>query len=315
MEISVRLTNIEPKHVKILISNGIVLVSHLNAFTSTKLAKKTRLSLDECEQILSAIKPKRPHYIMKASELMISKPFDKLSTSIEYLDVSLGGGIRCGQITEISGEAGVGKSNLAAQIATLVMLPKKDNGFDGSVLLVHTEGEGKLKLTVKRYSILARAADYDQLTKKKLHVVECTNEFQLLEIVNRLRNIIEERPSVKLIIIDSITCAFLGTDKEKLDHIFYNKRSRRLTSIVKKLAHLAWDKRIAVIVTNHVTYNPGLGETKPCMGKLWSHMCQTKIYLERRGTRYDVARFAHVTKGAINTPSIAQFRISDKIQN
>lgn len=314
MEISVRQINIKPKFIRTLLVNGIVLVSHLNAFNAEKLAQKTRLTLDECSEILSAIKPKRPHFLMKASELMI-RPFDKISTLIEGLDSALGGGIRCGQITEISGEAGAGKSNLATQIGMLVMLPKNDNGFDGNVLLIHTEGEGKLKLAVKRYSNLAAAANNEELIRNKLHVINCGNEFELVEIINRLAETLDKTPTVKLVIIDSMTCAFIQTDQENLDREFYDKRSRRLTRIIKTLAQFAWDRRLAIIVTNHVSFNSKLGETRPAMGKLWSHMCQTKIYLERKETGYEVARYAYVTKGAINTPSIAQFRISDRIQN
>ena len=308
-----RQISIKPKFIRTLIMNGIVLVSHLNAFDVTLLAHKTRLSRDECEEILAAIKPKRPHYIMKASELLI-RPFEKISTLIEGLDSALGGGIRCGQITEISGEAGAGKSNLAAQMGILVMLPKEDNGLDGNVLLIHTEGEGKLKLTVKRYSTLATSEKKEELISEKLHVMNCGNEFELVEIVNRLSDTLVKMPAVKLIIIDSITCAFIQIDG-KISYEFYEKRSQRLTKLVKTLAQLAWDRRLAVVVTNHVSFNMKLGETRPAMGKAWSHMCQTKIYLERKETGHEVARYAYVTKGAINTPSIARFRISDRIQN
>jgi RecA/RadA recombinase len=314
MEISVRQINIKPKYIRTLIINGIVLVSHLNAFNVKRLTLKTKLSRDECEEILAAIKPKRPSYVMKASELMI-RPFEKISTTLKDLDLALGGGIRCGQLTEISGEAGAGKSNLAAQMGTLVMMPVENGGLDGSVLMIHTEGEGKLLLTIKRYKTLAMSSFGDEeIIRKKLHVMNCSNEFELLEMVNRLNETLDKVPNVKLIIIDSITCAFIQTEGQ-LDYRFYTKRSLRLTKIVKALAQIAWERRLAIIATNHVSFNARLGETRPAMGKLWSHLCQTKIYLERKELGYDVTRYAYVTKGAINTPTIALYRISDRIQN
>lgn len=315
MEISVRQINIKPKHIRTLLACGIVLVSHLNVFNRDSLVLKTRLTRDECEEILAAIKPKRPHYIMRASEFMI-KPFDKISTSLELLDQALGGGIRCGQITEISGEAGAGKSNLVAQIGMIVMSPAKENGMDSSVLMIHTEGEGKLKLAIKRFKTLAQShLDSEEVIRSHLHVMNCSNEFELIEMVNRLDETLDKIPNVKLIVIDSITCAFIQTEGD-LDFRFYTKRSCRLTKLVKKLTQLAWDRKIALITTNHVSFNPKLGETRPAMGKIWSHMCQTKIYLERKDNGYGgVNRYAYVTKGAINVPSIAQLRISDRMQN
>ena len=319
MEISVRQINIKPKYIRTLLTHSIVLVSHLNALDANKLAQRTKLKTSECEEILAAIKPKRPHYVMKASEFMV-RPFDKISTLIKGLDDALGGGIRCGQITEVSGEAGAGKSNLAAEIATLVMMPKSKNGLDGHVLFIHTEGEGKLKLTIKRFNTLANSLSFsddessDQL-RKKLHVVNCSSDFELLEIANRLSDTLDKIPTVKLIIIDSITCAFIQEDQRELNFEFYTKRSLKLTKLIKTLSQLAWNRRLAILVTNHVSFNTKLGELKPAMGKLWSHMCQTKIYLERQQTSYELARYAYVTKGAINTPEIAQFRISDRMQS
>lgn len=314
MEISVRQTSIRPKHIRTLLVNGIVLVSHLNAFNIERLVRKTRLSRDECEEILAAVKPKRPSYVMKASELLL-RPFEKISTTIDDLDAALGGGIRCGQLTEISGEAGAGKSNLAAQMGTLVMLPVRDGGLDGSVLMIHTEGEGKLLLTIKRYKTLALSSFGDEeIIRKKLHVMNCSNEFELLEMVNRLNDTLDKTANVKLIIIDSITCAFIQTEGV-LDYTFYTKRSLRLTKIVKILARIAWDRRIAIVATNHVAFNMKLKETRPALGKLWSHLCQTKIFIERWNTANDIERYVRVTKGAINTPTNALYRISDRIQS
>lgn len=314
MEISVRQINIKPKYIRTLLANGILLVSHLNGFNTKSLALKTKLPTDECEEILSAIKPKRPSYVMRASELIL-KPFDKISTTLEDLDASLGGGIRCGQLTEISGEAGAGKSNLVAQMGVVVMSPTVAGGLSGSVLMIHTEGEGKLILTIKRYKTLARSTlGDDEIIRKNLHVMNCSSEFSLHEMVNRLNETLDKTPDVKLIIVDSITCAFIQTDGD-LDYRFYMKRSHRLTKIIKILTQIAWNRRIAIVTTNHVSFNAKLGETRPAMGRLWSHMCHTKIFIERKDLGYTVNRFAYVTKGAINTPTIAPYRISDRILN
>lgn len=306
MEISVRQTSIRPKHIKKLIQNGILLVSHLNTFNKARLALKTHLSQDECEQILAVVKPKRPHYIVQLSELMI-KPFDRISTTIKGLDDILGGGIRCGHLTEISGEAGAGKSNLCTQVSIDAIVAQKEDGKNSEVLLIFTEGGGKLQLAMKRFRTLASSIEKEDFVISRLHVQKCRNEFELEEIVNRLPELIEEKPTVKLVIIDSITCAFIVAD-EKPDFDFYLRRSLRLTRIAKCLARVAWDRRLAVLATNHVSYNFKEGQNRPALGKVWSHLCQSKIYLERVNT----ARFAHVTKGALNAPEPVRFVVTNR---
>lgn len=306
MEISVRQSSIKPKHIKKLLQSGILLVSHLNTFDKTRLALKTHLSQDECEQILAVVKPKRPHYIVQLSELMI-KPFDRISTTIKGLDIILGGGIRCGHITEISGEAGAGKSNLCTQISIDSIVAERENSKNSEVLLIFTEGRGKLQLTMKRLKDLASSIEKEDLVKSRMHVKACRNEFELEEIVNRLPELIEAKPSIKLVIIDSITCAFIVAD-EKPGLDFYLRRSLRLTRVAKCLARVAWDRRLAVIATNHVSYNFKEGQNRPALGKVWSHLCQSKIYLERNNS----ARLAHVTKGALNAPEPVRFVVTNK---
>lgn len=296
MEISVRQTNLRPNLIKTLISKGIVLITHLRAFDVNRLAAKTRLSIDDCETILAAFRPKKPYVFLKASEL-VYRPFGTISTLTPELDTILNGGIRCGQVTEISGEAGAGKSNLCLMISANVIK-------ESEVLYIHTEGEGKLVLSIKRLKSLV---EDESLIRDNLRVINCENEYELSEIINRLPDTIEGHKNAKLVVIDSITSAFISVDS-----IDYLKRSLRLTNIMKMLAPLAWDKRLAIILTNHVSYNMKERQNRPAMGKLWSHMCQTKIFLERRdnGFHRELSRYAYVTKGASNSPSRVKFNIS-----
>lgn len=302
MEITVRQTNIKPNLVKHLMLNGIVLVSHLQKLDVRRLAAKTRLSLEECEQILGVIKPKRPHYILRASELMV-KPFERISTLYDELDDILGGGIRCGQLTELSGPAGAGKSNFCSQLGTYVLTTS-----DSDVLLIHTEGQGKLKLCIKRFTTLAATLDREDLVQKRLHVMNCGNEFELIEIVNRLPDILAQKPTVKVIIIDSMTCAFISSH-QKPDPKFFQLRNLRLSRLVKDLHQITWDHRVATIVTNHVSYDPNAGENRPALGRIWSSMCQTRIYLDKKGDH----RFARVNKGAVKSPTRIKFDITNDL--
>lgn len=313
MEISVRQTNLKPNLIKALLTNGIVLISHLNTFSIRRLAQRTRLPISDCEKILAATKPRRPYYILRASDIMV-KPFERISTLNERLNQILGGGLRCGKLIEVSGEAGSGKSNFCAEIGTLVMLPEDKGGMDSEVLLIHTEGEGKLKLEIKRFNALADSVGKEEVIEGRLHVINCSNEFELCEMINRLPEILDKHPTVKLIVIDSMTCAFIAIDKDP-DFEYYAKRSLILTKIVKTLTQIAWDRRLAIIATNHVSYNPKFGQNRPALGRLWSHMCHTKIYLKRKQTNHGLYRYAYVSKGAILCPEEVEFQITNNLFN
>lgn len=313
MEISVRHTNLKPSLIRTLLSNGILLVSHLNTFDVKRLATKTKLPIDECDKILAATKPKRPHFVIKASDLLI-KPFEKITTLKQGLDAILGGGIKCGQVTEISGEAGAGKSNLCSEIGTMVMLPCDKGGKDSKVMYIHTEGQGKLKLALKRFSTLVSSVvpEHDDIINNKLLVKNCFNENELIEIVSRLPEILVSSPEVKLIIIDSITCAFIQVDR-KPDYEYYARRDIKLINLVKTLISVAWEKRLAVVITNHVSFDVKEGQNKPALGKVWSHMCQSKIYIERINHNNKIYRYAHVNKGAVLSPQPIEFQITNNL--
>lgn len=310
MEISIRLTPLDPQIIKRLLEKEIFLVSHLASFTRSRLAHKLNLTGQQCDQVLDLIRPRRPHQLTCASDLMVSK-FDYIRTTIDDLDYALGGGIRCGRLTEISGEAGSGKSNICSLLSLMAACPLYDGGHDGEVLLLHTQGEGKLKLAIKRFTQLCQALESKARLEQRLHVKDCFNVYEFMEMINRLPDLVSQKPNVKLIVLDSITCAFASCD-DTLDQKFYLKRSIKFTKFAKMMYQLAWDRNIAIVITNHVSCDIDTGSNKPALGKLWSHLCQTKIMLEKKSHAGITKRLAHVLKGAINTSSKpAQFDITD----
>ena len=61
-------------------------------------------------------------------------------TFCKPLDSILGGGIPLGEVTEICGVPGVGKTQLCMQLAADCWIPKRFTGVDGSVIYIDTEG-------------------------------------------------------------------------------------------------------------------------------------------------------------------------------
>jgi DNA-repair protein XRCC3 len=68
----------------------------------------------------------------------------KLTTLCPRLDAWLRGGVPTRSVTEIAGEAGSAKTQLALQLLIAAQLPREMGGLDGTAVYVHTEGRAPL---------------------------------------------------------------------------------------------------------------------------------------------------------------------------
>ncbi|KAI3436831.1 hypothetical protein D9Q98_006241 [Chlorella vulgaris] len=71
---------------------------------------------------------------------LTSLPTDVVSTGDPQLDYVLRGGLPCGSLTEVVGEAGASKTQLCLQLLLTVQLPQAYGGLSGSAVYVYTEG-------------------------------------------------------------------------------------------------------------------------------------------------------------------------------
>ena len=68
------------------------------------------------------------------------KDLKSIITFCQSIDKTLGGGIALGEVSEIAGAAGTGKTTLALQISVDALLPSSYGGVQGEVIYVDTEG-------------------------------------------------------------------------------------------------------------------------------------------------------------------------------
>ena len=69
-----------------------------------------------------------------------SKQKKSIVTFCESIDVMLGGGIELGQVTEIAGMPGTGKTQLAMQLCVDASIPQHLGGVNGQAIYIDTEG-------------------------------------------------------------------------------------------------------------------------------------------------------------------------------
>uniref|UniRef100_A0A673UZ86 RAD51 paralog D n=1 Tax=Suricata suricatta TaxID=37032 RepID=A0A673UZ86_SURSU len=170
-----------------------------------------------------------------------------LSTGIASLDKLLDAGLYTGEVTEIVGGPGSGKTQAGAL--------------------------------------------------QRIQVVRAFDIFQMFDVLQDLRGAVSQPVSsastVKVVVVDSVTAVVSpllgGQQREGL---------ALMMQLSRELKTLARDVGVAVVVTNHVTRDRDSGKLKPALGRSWSFVPSTRIFLdieEGAGTSGG-RRMAYLTK-------------------
>ncbi len=222
---------------------------------------------------------------------MVPDMLDRLPLGCESLDRLLGGGFESGIITQIYGEAGTGKTNIALQLAIQAV----SRGF--RVAFIDTES-----FSPERFSQIAGENAKD--IAGKIMIFEPMNlEQQHMSIRDASK--IAGR-DLGLIVLDSATSLYrvlLESDD--------NRPVRRLLSVqLSELQELARKHRIPVVITNQVYTEIETGALRPLGGTYMEHLCKAIISLEKIGDGLRRARIAkHRSQPEGKT---AEFRITAK---
>ena len=189
-----------------------------------------------------------------------------IKTRLKKLDQSLGGGIRDGLITSISGQSATGKTQLVFQICINALHGEKD------ILFQDTTGEFRPERIVE----MMQLQKINQSLLDKIKVGRITNTAQQIQYLSKasLKN-------YSLIIVDSITALFsfeYSKKEQSLEkHISFMK-------YMHDLSNIAIHDKIPIIVTNIVrTINKHEKENLEESISMYTH---TKIKLSKNSNGY-----------------------------
>lgn len=212
----------------------------------------------------------------------------KLTTSCTEFDEMMGGGIESQSITEMYGEFGSGKTQIAHQLAVNVQLPKEKGGLDGSVIMIDTENTFRPERIKQMVEGLSEkyGVEYDpEEFLKNIHVARAYNSNHQILLVDSASELADElkdsEKPVRLMIVDSLTAHFRA---EYVGRGTLADRQQKLNKHLHGLQRFGDLYNSAVIVTNQVMSKPDafFGDpTKPIGGHILGHTATFRLYLRK----------------------------------
>lgn len=205
------------------------------------------------------------------------KKLRRITTGSKNLDALLDGGIELGNITEVFGAFGSGKSQLAHQLSVNVQLPEERGGVNANAIYIDTERTFR----PERIHQMAEALGLDPTkTLARIKVANAYNSDHQMLLVKQAEEVIQKE-KVGLVVVDSLTGHFRA---EYIGRGVLAERQAKLNKHLHDLMHLADTYDVAVFVTNQVMATPDMffgDPTRAVGGHVLAHVPQTRIYLRK----------------------------------
>uniref|UniRef100_A0A8D2IQS2 RAD51 paralog D n=1 Tax=Varanus komodoensis TaxID=61221 RepID=A0A8D2IQS2_VARKO len=193
-----------------------------------------------------------------------------LSTGIQSLDKLLDSGLYTGELTELVGAPGTGKTQVCLSIAACAAQFLKQ-----SVLYVDSTGGVTAARLLQLLELKTEDKQEQAEALQRIQVVRVFDAYRLLDVLQEYRISVAQQitcasPPAKVVLVDSIAavvCPLLG-------------RMALMMQVAWELKAIARECGVAVVLTNHVTRDTSNGSLKPALGRSWSFVPSTRVLLK-----------------------------------
>ncbi|XP_010085771.1 PREDICTED: DNA repair protein RAD51 homolog 4, partial [Pterocles gutturalis] len=207
-----------------------------------------------------------------------------LPTGSPSLDQLLDSGLYTGEVTELMGAPGSGKTQVCLGIAASVSL-----GLKQHILFLDSTGG----FTASRLFQMLRSQAEDEEEQlealQRTQVVRAFDIFAMLRALQELRDRLSQQDvssvgPLKVVVIDSVSAVVYpllgGRQSEGL---------AIMMQLARELKALAREFSLAVVVTNQVTRDSSTSPLKPALGRSWSFVPSTRVLLENKEATWEKA--------------------------
>jgi len=232
------------------------------------LQRQTIDQKDEIKKILDDVRPAEVINLDKIRDANIKR----IKTNIAEIDLVLGGGIVPGSLVLLSGEPGIGKSTIVAQIAGAVGRPEKDGLKNEVIYISGEESAQQIKYRLERLK-----GDFSNI-----NFISEVNVEKILSAITKL--------NPGLVIVDSIQTVYSSLIPSETGGI------NQIRACAVKFLELAKERNIAVILIGHITKDGQVAGPKSL-----EHIVDTVIYLESEAAHdYRILRATKNRFGSVN---------------
>ena len=209
-----------------------------------------------------------------------------LTSGSKTFDELLGGGFETQSITELYGEYGSSKTQIAHQLCVSVQLPLEQGGLNSHAFFIDTENTFRPERIIQMAN--AFELDPDEVLEK-IHVARAYNSSHQMLLVDKVKELSKETPA-SLLIVDSLTAHFRA---EYIGRGALADRQQKLNKHMHDLLRWSDLNKGIVCVTNQVSSKPDafFGDpTRPIGGHIVGHTATFRIYLRKSKGPKRIAR-------------------------
>jgi len=192
-----------------------------------------------------------------------------LKSGSPELDSCLKGGFKTGNIYEVFGQAGSGKTQLCFSLAVEGIL------HDNRIEVGYIDTKNDLAPERILQILQARTADKSNLSLlNRIKVYKCFNAVDLLETFRLLTEKLKKKENqIRLVIVDNLVSTILPLLAE--DFKMASFYANQMTQSIQKLSSLG----CCVVTANNARFCDG--QLNPALGKIWTKLADIRIKLER----------------------------------
>lgn len=252
------------------------------------LADAAEIGASTAQKIISAAREAADIGGFETGEALLEKrkSVGKLTSGAKALNELLGGGFETQAISELFGEFGSGKTQIAHQLAVNVTLPVDQGGLDGGTIWIDSENTFR----PERISQMATALELDpDETLKAIYVARAFNSHHQMLLAEKAMEVAKEY-NARLLVVDSMTAHFRA---EYIGRGALAERQQLLNKHMHGLLRFGDAFNAVVCVTNQVLAKPDafFGDpTRPIGGHIVGHTATFRMYLRKSKGGKRIAR-------------------------